>query len=50
MGDERRAPPGKKVVYEPLGVIGNISRLELYPYLVGVNVFIPALIGNGGGP
>lgn len=37
----------EKIVYEPLGVIGNISAWN-YPYLVGVNVFVPALIaGNG---
>jgi acyl-CoA reductase-like NAD-dependent aldehyde dehydrogenase len=36
----------EKIVYEPLGVIANISAWN-YPYLVGVNVFIPALIcGN----
>ena len=37
----------EKIVYEPLGVIGNISAWN-YPYLVGVNVFIPALIGGNG--
>lgn len=38
---------GEKIVYEPLGVIANISAWN-YPYLVGVNVFVPALIaGNG---
>ncbi|WKN46004.1 aldehyde dehydrogenase family protein [Tunicatimonas pelagia] len=37
----------EKIAYEPLGVIANISAWN-YPYLVGVNVFIPALIaGNG---
>lgn len=37
----------EKIVYEPLGVIANISAWN-YPYLVGINVFIPALIaGNG---
>ena len=37
----------EKIVYEPLGVIANISAWN-YPYLVGVNVFIPALLaGNG---
>ena len=37
---------GEKITYEPLGVIANISAWN-YPYLVGVNVFIPALItGN----
>lgn len=37
----------EKIVYEPLGVIGNISAWN-YPYLVGVNVFVPALIGGNG--
>jgi len=33
--------------YEPLGIIGNISAWN-YPYLVGINVFVPALLaGNG---
>ena len=37
----------EKIVYEPLGVVANISAWN-YPYLVGVNVFIPALLaGNG---
>lgn len=37
----------EKISFEPLGVIANISAWN-YPYLVGVNVFIPALIaGNG---
>ncbi|MEZ4824698.1 MAG: aldehyde dehydrogenase family protein [Bacteroidia bacterium] len=36
---------GEKISYEPLGVIGNISAWN-YPYLVGVNVFIPALIAG----
>ena len=31
--------------YEPLGVIGNISAWN-YPYLVGVNVIIPALLAG----
>jgi len=35
----------EKIVYEPLGVIANISAWN-YPYLVGTNVFIPALIGG----
>lgn len=35
----------EKVVYEPLGVIANISAWN-YPVLVGINVFIPALIGG----
>ena len=33
------------ISYEPLGVICNISAWN-YPYLVGVNVFIPALLGG----
>ncbi len=37
----------EKIVYEPLGIIGNISAWN-YPYLVGTNVFVPALLaGNG---
>ena len=37
----------ERIAWEPLGVIANISAWN-YPYLVGVNVFIPALIaGNG---
>ncbi len=36
----------KEVIsFEPLGVIGNISAWN-YPYLVGVNVIIPALIAG----
>src|SRR6185312_4886054 len=35
----------EKIRYEPLGVVANISAWN-YPYLVGVNVFIPALIGG----
>ncbi|HMH21910.1 MAG TPA: aldehyde dehydrogenase family protein [Puia sp.] len=35
----------EKIVYEPLGVVANISAWN-YPYLVGVNVLIPALIGG----
>lgn len=32
--------------YDPLGVIGHISAWN-YPYLVGINIFVPALIcGN----
>ncbi|HEX4852149.1 MAG TPA: aldehyde dehydrogenase family protein, partial [Puia sp.] len=37
----------EKIVYEPLGVIANISAWN-YPYLVGMNVIIPALIGGNG--
>jgi acyl-CoA reductase-like NAD-dependent aldehyde dehydrogenase len=35
----------EKITYEPLGVIANISAWN-YPYLVGVNVIIPALLGG----
>lgn len=36
----------EKIAYEPLGVIANISAWN-YPYFVGCNVFIPALLtGN----
>lgn len=35
----------EKIVYEPLGVIANISAWN-YPYLVGTNVFIPALLAG----
>ncbi|MGM9477839.1 aldehyde dehydrogenase family protein [Pedobacter sp. GSP4] len=39
--------PGLKelIKYEPLGVVCNISAWN-YPYLVGVNVFIPALLSG----
>lgn len=33
------------ISYEPLGVIANISAWN-YPYLVGVNVFVPALLAG----
>ncbi|HTD93990.1 MAG TPA: aldehyde dehydrogenase family protein [Chitinophagaceae bacterium] len=35
----------ERIVYEPLGVVCNISAWN-YPYLVGVNVFIPALLAG----
>jgi acyl-CoA reductase-like NAD-dependent aldehyde dehydrogenase len=35
----------ERIAYEPLGVICNISAWN-YPYLVGVNVFIPALLAG----
>ncbi|HMP93849.1 MAG TPA: aldehyde dehydrogenase family protein, partial [Phnomibacter sp.] len=38
-------PTQEHLTYEPLGVIANISAWN-YPYLVGVNVFIPALIAG----
>ena len=35
------------LTYAPLGVVGNISAWN-YPFLVGVNCFIPALLGGNG--
>ena len=35
----------EKIAYEPLGVICNISAWN-YPYLVGINVFVPALLAG----
>ncbi|MDP4129261.1 MAG: aldehyde dehydrogenase family protein [Bacteroidota bacterium] len=35
----------ERIVYESLGVICNISAWN-YPYLVGVNVFVPALLAG----
>jgi acyl-CoA reductase-like NAD-dependent aldehyde dehydrogenase len=35
----------EKISYEPLGTICNISAWN-YPWLVGVNVFVPALLGG----
>ena len=35
----------ERISYEPLGVICNISAWN-YPYLVGLNVFIPALLAG----
>ena len=35
----------ERLSFEPLGVIANISAWN-YPYLVGVNVYIPALIAG----
>lgn len=46
--DEVMTQEGKlteKISYEPLGVVCNISAWN-YPYLVGVNVFVPALLGG----
>ena len=36
---------GEKIAFEPLGVIANISAWN-YPFLVGVNVYVPALIAG----
>ncbi|MDQ3845734.1 MAG: aldehyde dehydrogenase family protein [Bacteroidota bacterium] len=41
----RNGSTEEKIVYEPLGVICNISAWN-YPYLVGVNVFVPALVAG----
>ena len=35
----------ERISYEPLGIICNISAWN-YPFLVGVNVFVPALLGG----
>lgn len=35
----------ESISYEPLGVVCNISAWN-YPYLVGVNVFVPALLAG----
>ena len=35
----------EEISFEPLGVIANISAWN-YPYLVGVNVFVPALLAG----
>src|SRR4051812_827499 len=35
----------EKIEYEPLGVVCNISAWN-YPYLVGINVFVPALLAG----
>lgn len=35
----------EKISYEPLGVVCNISAWN-YPYLVGINVFVPALMAG----
>jgi acyl-CoA reductase-like NAD-dependent aldehyde dehydrogenase len=35
----------EKISYDPLGIICNISAWN-YPYLVGINVFVPALIAG----
>ncbi|HUP56748.1 MAG TPA: aldehyde dehydrogenase family protein, partial [Bdellovibrionota bacterium] len=35
----------EKIVHEPLGVVANISAWN-YPYFVGSNVFVPALLAG----
>ena len=39
------ADMGERIVYEPLGVVCNISAWN-YPYLVGTNVIIPSLLAG----
>ena len=43
--DSNREAMEEKISYEPLGVICNISAWN-YPYLVGINVFVPALLAG----
>jgi acyl-CoA reductase-like NAD-dependent aldehyde dehydrogenase len=48
LGDEQMSKSGEleeRISYEPLGVICNISAWN-YPWLVGVNVFVPALLAG----
>jgi acyl-CoA reductase-like NAD-dependent aldehyde dehydrogenase len=48
LSDETMTSDGdlKEIIrYEPLGVVCNISAWN-YPYLVGVNVFVPALLAG----
>jgi acyl-CoA reductase-like NAD-dependent aldehyde dehydrogenase len=49
LGDEvvlREAKLEEKIAHEPLGVLANVSAWN-YPYFVGSNVFVPALLtGN----
>lgn len=40
-----QADMGERIVYEPLGVVCNISAWN-YPYLVGTNVIVPALLAG----
>lgn len=45
-GDAARPALEERIVHEPLGTVGNISAWN-YPYFVGSNVFVPALLtGN----
>lgn len=36
---------GERISYEPLGIVCNISAWN-YPYLVGINAFVPALMAG----
>jgi acyl-CoA reductase-like NAD-dependent aldehyde dehydrogenase len=40
-----QGPTEERIVWEPLGVIANISAWN-YPYFVGSNVFVPALLAG----
>eukprot|EP01120_Amphizonella_sp_Union-15-10_P014435 TRINITY_DN6997_c0_g1_i1.p1 TRINITY_DN6997_c0_g1~~TRINITY_DN6997_c0_g1_i1.p1 ORF type:complete len:496 (-),score=102.11 TRINITY_DN6997_c0_g1_i1:147-1634(-) len=43
---DKKGEPKEMISYEPLGIIANISAWN-YPYFVGTNVYIPALLtGN----
>ena len=42
---ERGAPMEERISHEPLGVVANISAWN-YPWFVGSNVFIPALLAG----
>ncbi len=41
----RDGASGEKITYEPLGIIANISAWN-YPYLVSMNVLVPALMAG----
>lgn len=44
--DDRDGPVAERITWEPLGVVANVSAWN-YPYFVGGNVFVPALLtGN----
>ena len=44
--DDRDAGMCERITWEPLGVLANVSAWN-YPYFVGTNVFVPALLtGN----
>ena len=43
--DDRSAGLAERITHEPLGVIANISAWN-YPYFVGSNVFVPALLAG----
>lgn len=43
--DDRKNKLTERITHEPLGVIANISAWN-YPYFVGSNVFVPALLAG----